>query len=118
MQPKTPGLLWDIEDAAKFILEQAAGATYETYVQDRMLRLAVERNFGVIGEAARRLANHDPETASRLSGLPRMIAYRNVLAHGYDEVNNAEVWEIIQDVLPTLKVEVEQLLREAEDGTP
>jgi uncharacterized protein with HEPN domain len=112
MQPKTRGLLWDIGDAARFILEETAGATFETYVSDRRLRQAVERNFEVIGEAARRLSNHDPGTANRLSNLPKMVAFRNVLAHGYDEVNDARVWEIIQDFLPALNAEVEQLLNE------
>ena len=114
MQPKTKGLLWDIGDAAQFILEETSRATFETYVRDRRLRQAVERNFEVIGEAARRLANHDPKTADRLTDLPKMIAFRNVLAHGYDEVKDERVWAIIQQFLPILHEEVEGLLREAE----
>jgi uncharacterized protein with HEPN domain len=113
MQPKSKGLLWDIGDAARFILDQTNDATFETYLRERRLRQAIERNFEVIGEAARRLANHDPKTASRLTDLPKMIAFRNLLAHGYDEVKDERVWAIIQQFLPILCEEVEELLREA-----
>jgi uncharacterized protein with HEPN domain len=112
MQPKSKGLLWDIGDAARFVLEVTADATFETYESDRLLRQAVERNFEIIGEAARRLANLDPDTANRLTDLPKMIAFRNVLAHGYDEVKDERVWAIIQDFLPVLRKEVEELLGE------
>jgi uncharacterized protein with HEPN domain len=113
MQPKTKGLLWDIGDSARFILEETTEETFETYVSDRRLRQAVERNFEIIGEAARRLANFDPDIANRLTDLPKVIAFRNVLAHGYDEVKDERVWTIIQDFLPILREEVEDLLRGA-----
>jgi uncharacterized protein with HEPN domain len=112
MQPKTPGLLWDIQDAAQFILGATAGGDVESYQQDRVVRLAVERSFEIIGEAARRLTGLDPEVVARLTGIPRIIAFRNVLAHGYDEVDDEKVWEIIQTFLPVLLSEVQALLDE------
>jgi uncharacterized protein with HEPN domain len=66
MQPRSPKWLEDIRSAARFIAEATAGETLERCGANRLLRHAVERNFEIIGEAVKRLAAHDPETASGL----------------------------------------------------
>ncbi len=76
----------------------------------------MERNFEVIGEALRRIKDHDPEMLERITAPARFIAFRNVLIHLYDDIDHARVWEVIQESLPVLKAEVAQLLREADDG--
>ncbi len=65
MQPRSPKLLEDIRDAA-FISEVAKGKSLADYGADRVLRQAIERNFEIIGEAIKRLAKHDAETAARI----------------------------------------------------
>lgn len=75
-----------------------------------MFRAAVEREFTIIGEAMARLASADSATASRISGHRRIIAFRNVLVHGYTVVDNQIVWDVLQSDLPTLVTEVEALL--------
>ena len=67
MQRKSPKLLEDIRDAADYILSVTTGETQAALTGHRMLRQAVERNFEIIGEAMKRLASLDPETA-RLIG--------------------------------------------------
>ena len=83
MQPKTPRLLDDIRDAAAFILQVTSGSTLETYRGDRLLRQAVERNFEIIGEAVNLLRKLDPAVAARITDASRIVAFRNVLIHGY-----------------------------------
>jgi uncharacterized protein with HEPN domain len=51
MRPKTPKHLADIREAAAFILEATRGRSEANYLEDRLLRYAVERNFEIIGEA-------------------------------------------------------------------
>ena len=75
-----------------------------------MLRQAVERNFEIIGEAIKRRAHHDPDTASRIGSHAQIIAFRNVLIHGYDLVDHALVWNVIELQLPALQRDVESLL--------
>lgn len=87
MRPeRTLKTLEDIRDAAAFILESAGSGSGEDYFRNRLLRQAVERNFEIIGEAMGRLAHEDPETAKRIGDYERIIAFRNVLIHGYDLV--------------------------------
>jgi uncharacterized protein with HEPN domain len=88
MQPKTPKLLEDVRDAASFIREAVQHKTIDDYRADRMLRQAIERNFEIIGEAIKRLAQHDPDCAARIGDYRQIIAFRNILIHGYDLVDH------------------------------
>lgn len=62
-----------------------------------MLRSAVERQFEIIGEALSQLARADPTLAERVPDLRRIIGFRNVLIHGYDRVDAAAVWRVVED---------------------
>lgn len=110
MQPKTPKLLEDIRDAAAFIREVARGKTLDDYRRERLLRQAIERNFEIIGEAVNRLAQHDPDTAGRITKHRRIVDFRNVLTHGYDLIDHRIVWSTIEEEVPVLLAEVEALL--------
>lgn len=113
MQPRTPNLLDDIRDAAAFILDSVQGKTIAEYHGNRILRQAVERSFEIIGEAMKRLAQHDPETAAQIGDYRQIIAFRNLLIHGYDLVDHRLVWSTIEQQVPTLLREVESLLGSA-----
>lgn len=41
-----------------------------------------------------------------------MIAFRNILIHGYTHVDDAIVWDIVESKLDTLAREVEALRRD------
>ena len=110
MQPRSPKLLEDIRDSAAFIREATHGRTLVEYQRDRLLRRAVERSFEIIGEAVKRLAKHDPQTASAIGDYPQIIAFRNALIHGYDLVDHALVWSAIENQVPPLLRDVEALL--------
>jgi len=110
MQPRSLKLLEDIRDAAAFIRDAARGKSIDDYRRDHLLRQAVERNFEIIGEAIRRLAEHDPEAAARIGDYRQIIAFRNVLIHGYDLVDHALVWSAIENQVPALLHDVEELL--------
>jgi len=76
-----------------------------------MLRAAVERQFEIIGEALRRLLTEDPSTAASISEHARIIAFRNILAHGYADIDDRIVWGIVESNLPSLLSEVDTLLK-------
>ncbi len=105
-------LLEDIREAAEAIDEFTAGKTLEDYLQDRLTRAGVEREFLVIGEAISQLAKTDQQTASELGNYRKIIDFRNILAHAYSMVNDEVVWGIVENELPNLKKNAEKLLRE------
>ena len=84
-------------------------------MSDVLLRSAVERQLEIIGEALNRLSRTDPPVAQRITDTPRIIAFRNVLIHGYSEIDDGVVWDVINTNLPILREEVEALLRQGEE---
>lgn len=102
MQPESAALLWDARRAAELIGSFITGRIWSDYLDDPMLRSAVERQFEIIGEALNRLGHVDPETAASIADLPRIVAFRNVLIHGYATIDDAIVWEVATERLPGL----------------
>jgi uncharacterized protein with HEPN domain len=45
-----------------------------------------------------------------ISNARKIVDTRNKLTHGYDEIENVQIWSILIKHLPVLKVEVEQLI--------
>jgi uncharacterized protein with HEPN domain len=115
MERKSPKLLEDIRDAAAFARQAIAGKSLDEYCNDRLLRQAIERNFEIIGEAVGRLAKADPDLAARIGQHAQIISFRNLLIHGYDLIDHALVWHVIQHDLPVLEVEVAVLLNESKN---
>lgn len=113
MEVEIKKLLYDLEQALHLLQEFTQGQPFETYAHNAMLRSAVERQFEIVGEALNRLSKRAPALVSQISDYQRIIAFRNVLAHGYDVVSDAIVWDIVQNKLPTLQAELDELKRTA-----
>ena len=112
MQVEAKKYLYDIYQAALNVTQFTAGKSSEDYEENVMLRAAVERQFEIIGEALAQLAKLDRMVAERISEHSRVIAFRNILIHGYADVDHRLVWDIVQTKLPVLRDEVEALLKE------
>lgn len=113
MKRESAKYLFDVQMAAEALLRFVSGSTLSEYRQNELMRAGVNWEFAVIGEAISQLAKIDSETAERITDFRRIISFRNVLIHGYGEVNDEAVWLRIEEHLPTLIREVEVLLAEA-----
>ena len=80
---------------------------FEEYDKNLLVQDAVERNLITIGEAVNALLKIEPEIG--ISNARRIVNARNKLTHGYDEIENLQVWNIIIEHLPILKKEVDML---------
>lgn len=69
----------------------------------------MKREFEIIGEALRRMSAKFPDVAARITDASQIISFRNVLAHGYDAVEDTVVWSIVRKRVPTLLAEVNML---------
>ena len=110
MQRNPKSLLWDAREAAEVIAAVTAGKSFADFDRDIVLRSAVERQFEIIGEALAQLARIDAAMALKVPDLRQIIAFRNVLIHGYATVDPARVWRVIEDNLPPLRAALAELL--------
>jgi len=110
MRLESKKLLQDVLDALVLLERFGEGKTLEDYKREPMLRAAVEREFEIVGEALRRLADRDAETAARVPELRRIVAFRNILIHGYAEIDDQIVWEALRTKTVALKTVVLSLL--------
>ncbi len=81
---------------------------FNNYLNDKMLRRAIEREFEIIGEALNRIEKLD--STINISGKKQIISVRNRVIHGYDKIDNEIIWGIIVRHLPVLKTEIQKLL--------
>jgi uncharacterized protein with HEPN domain len=54
-EKRDPSYLWDMNEAAREILEFMNGVTWEQFSKSKLLRCAVERELEIIGEAAKHI---------------------------------------------------------------
>ena len=78
---------------------------FEKYKKDIYLRQVVERNLEIIGEAIKRVLDIDDQI--KITNARKIINARNKISHGYDEIDDEQIWNIIINHLPLLKTEVE-----------
>lgn len=102
--------LYDMRQAAALLAQFTAGKSFADYDADAMLRAAVEREFEIIGEALGQLARLDAELAAGISEHRAIVAFRNILIHGYAEVDDRLVWDVVETRLPVLIHEIDALL--------
>lgn len=98
-------------DAIDAILAHTQGKSFDDYMEQRILRDAVERNIERLSEASR----HIPDGAKqRLPGIPwRDVAgIGNVLRHDYPTVDDLAIWNVVVNDLPQLRAAVAALLAE------
>jgi uncharacterized protein with HEPN domain len=108
-----PGVrLEHILEAIREIESFAAGRTLEDYLSQAWLRFATQRGIEIVSEASRHLPD---ELKARHPEIPwRDIAgIGNILRHGYDSLEHAVIWGVVEHDLPPLKAAVEALLRDA-----
>ena len=111
MMAAPPGkYLWDAWRAAERVSRFTAGKSFDDYRADELLRSAVERQLGIVGEALAALRRADPALATQIAELPRAVAFRNILVHGYATVDDRLVWGVVERDLAGLRDTLARLL--------
>jgi|SRR5215469_8537744 len=82
--------------------------------RDLKTQAAVIRCIEIIGEAATRIQKQNPQFVAAHPELPwtEMRSMRNRLIHNYFDVNLDVLWNTVKDDLPSLKQQVEALLKQ------
>ncbi len=101
--------LEDLLGAARKVIVYARDTTRETLPAVPMRLDAVLYELVVMGEAARRLS---PEIRAVHPEVPwrDMIGLRSIVTHGYDQIDDDELWQVIERDLPDLIRKLEAIL--------
>ena len=102
-------LLLDIKLSCEEIVDFTLGNSFTEFQENRMLQLAIEREFEIIGEALSRLARiEESKLAQKIPEYRKIIDFRNIIAHGYDIIDEAAMWDFVKNFVPELLTKVER----------
>ena len=79
---------------------------FNDYQSNQILKRAIERNLEIIGEAMNRIFKEEPSFP--IEDGKRIIGLRNQIIHGYDSLSDENIWAIVVNHLPVLKIKVEE----------
>lgn len=78
--------------------------SFDSYIKDRKTASAVERQLGIIEEAANKFTKQNRQNI--LENSARIVGLRNRIIHAYDSVDDSIIWAILIKYLPLLKSEI------------
>jgi uncharacterized protein with HEPN domain len=111
MQREPKVFLEDILTAAGRIEKYTKSLSYDDFLDNDLVSDAVIKNVLVIGEATKKIPDEIrlayPEIEWR-----KMAGMRDMMIHGYFSINYRIVWDVVQNKIPVLKQQVEQVLKE------
>jgi len=99
-------------DHAREAAAMARGRSRADLDTDRKLNLSLTRLVEIIGEAAARVPedfrSRHPEVPWRAT-----VGLRNRLIHAYDVVDFDILWDVVQQDIPSLIVQLENILKQS-----
>lgn len=98
-------ILESIEEIEKYIY----GVSFDTFLENSMMRFASVKQIEIIGEAANNITE---EVKSKFSDIQwrQITGLRHVLVHEYFGVDTKLIWQIISDDIPELKIRIKEVL--------
>jgi len=99
-----------LESIAKIRL-YVEGTSFEWFCSDPRTIDAINRNLGIIGEAANRIPEDIKNKYSDIE-WSRIIGLRNIIIHDYSSVDREIIWDIIQNKLFLLEMQVKEILKD------
>ena len=100
----------DIIECIEKIMNYTTGLSSADFCNDAKTIDAVIRNLEIIGEAARRLPE---EIRIKFPDVEwhKIISLRNILIHEYPGIDLETIWDIIENKLPPVKIQVKEILK-------
>ena len=97
--------------AIAYVEEFVKDSTPKLFVSDYLLQPAVVRQFEIIGEAVGNISEEIKEKFPEIE-WNEIKGFRNFLIHEYFRVDSIELWKTIEEDLPSLKENLNQILDE------
>ncbi len=110
MQRESRAALEKVVELARIVEARCSGLAFSAYEADPDLQAIVERHLITIGEALSRVARKDPELFAAIPEAREVVAFRHVLVHGYDAIDQGIVWDALTEDLQILVAAILDLL--------
>lgn len=109
MQPKIRKFILDIQSVIHEIemVKTKTNNNFNSFQSDILLQRAIERDLEIIGEAIRKIVELDPTI--QITSAKNIIGLRNIIAHAYDSIEPEMIWGIIQNNIPILANEINNI---------
>ena len=115
--PKRPDILIETALLAIRRVPRFLGARSATeYLADEFCQSAVERQLEIAGDALGALRKLDAAVFGRIPDGDLIVAFRNVLAHGYATLDHRRVYDIAATRAVALQTALAQILAELPEG--
>lgn len=100
-------ILEAIENVEKYSVDKS----FEDIKENNMIKHAIVWNIMIMGEAANKLTkdfcqNHPNTNWRGVTGM------RNVLVHDYYNIDDEEIWNVLQKDIPVLKSQIQEYVKE------
>ncbi len=103
--------LQDMLDHARLAIDAVRGRSRADLHNDRVFRAACERFVEIVGEAAANVSEEFRKTHPQIPWR-KIVGIRNILAHGYAQIDLDVLWDIIKMNLAELMEMLESELSE------
>ena len=108
LQASCHDILTSIEEIEGFV----RGKSLEKLRSDRSLQLILEREFEIIGEALFRLRHIAPDIFQNIPHANQIIGMRNIIAHGYDQIDYEILWDAATAEIAPLRLAMVKIVTE------
>lgn len=101
--------LYDMYEAAGLVASFVRGVEKEAFLNDIVLRCAVQYQLLALGEASSRLSKAMRQQHDHIPWR-RIVGMRNILAHKYDDIDPERVWLVATTEIELLIQNLEPIL--------
>ena len=100
-----------ILDEINYLLNSSENLTEDMFMEDDTLQRSFTRSIEIIGEATKKLTKEFTDNYTQVD-WKSMAAMRDKLVHDYFGVDYEIVWDVVNNKIPELKPQIEEILKE------